>query len=426
MASARPRLRCALLVDFIWDYAFPIVDTTPNIDFVTLDGPTMGLPDAPNPFRLPLADKADVVLMSAYFYRWLAASHPDRIGFVFDRLEDVALVVAGLDGVDEFALDFPPSAIERLTIVLKTNGLYKDRDLYNYRVGALVPGGRWTEKVERRTETYSVDALEKLRLSTPLFMRVTLPVRRQARRREAQTMLFTSRHMTGNELRARHTADWLIDAALRRTPIRLRDRDVHCVMLLSHIQRLEAVERLGEFSGTKGITSIPEGVAGADYPFPLPADVRTQLEREVEPYLCRRVSRTRFQLSIARHRVGVAPTGYGEITYRHGEILQAGAALVCQSLEHVDMQFPFRDGHNVVYCRPDLTDLAERVRELLMDNERRLRIARNGRRDLLDWNARWREHFYDGIEAPLRDALGRRDEAGPPESGHQPHGAPQE
>ena len=409
ISGDRRPLRCALLVAFTWEYAFPIVDATPNIEFVTFDGPTMGLPHSPNPFGLPLVDQADVVLMTTYFHRWLRRTHPDGIDEVFDRLERLAPVVAGLDGVDEFALYFPPALMERFTLVLKTNGLYRDRELYNYRVGALAPGGRWTEKVEPLPERYSPLALSKLRLSMPLFMRVTLlPVRRQARRREAQTSVFTSRTMTTAEIYARNVADWLVDSARSHAPITHRHQGVHCVGGLTHVQRLETVQRLADFSGTKGITSIPTDVAGVDFSSPPPDDIRARLEREVALFASPRVGRMRFQLSLARHKVGVAPTGYGELTYRHGEVLQAGAALVCQSLAHVEMQFPFKDDFNVVFCRPDLADLAERVRELLSDDERRLRIARNGRRSLLDWNSRWREYFYRGIEWPLREALGQR------------------
>jgi hypothetical protein len=403
MPSAKPPLRCALLLDFAWDYAFPIVDAAPNLELLTLDGPTMGLPRAPNPFGLPLADKADVVLVSAYFVRWLRWNHPDKIGAVFDRLERVATVIAGLDGVDEFALYFPPELMERFTLVLKTNGLYKDRDLYNYRVGTLAPGGRWTEKLEPLGERYSDYALSKLRLSMHLFMRVTVPALRQERRREAKTMLLASRRMTTRELIARYTSDSLVDATLSHMPLGLRTQQVHCVGQLSHIQRLETVQRLVDFSGAKGITSVPKNVAGIG--FPVPEDRHAQLERQVEPYRFERLGRYRFQLSVARHKVGVAPTGYGEMTYRHGEVMRAGAALVCQSLEHVEMQFQFRDDENVVFCRPDLADLTERVRELLADDERRLRIAGAGRRYLLEWNARWHEHYFHGIEKPLRDAL---------------------
>jgi hypothetical protein len=51
--------------------------------------------------------------------------------------------------------------------------------------------------------------------------------------------------------------------------------------------------------------------------------------------------------------LAVAPTGHGELTYRHGEALMRGAALVCQDLGHVEMMFLFRDRENVAFCRPD-------------------------------------------------------------------------
>jgi hypothetical protein len=118
------------------------------------------------------------------------------------------------------------------------------------------------------------------------------------------------------------------------------------------------------------------------------------------------VSRRRFLRDLRLHQVAVAPTGYGELTYRHGEALMTGAALVCQDLRHVETMFPFRDRENVVFCRPDLSDLRSSVEELLRDEDLRRRVGREGRRSYAAWAARWREHLYDGIEAHIRNALG--------------------
>jgi glycosyltransferase involved in cell wall biosynthesis len=404
--TAAAPLRCALLDEFLWDYTFPILDAVPNLELVTFNGATLGLPDAPNPFKLPLADSADAVLMSSYFYRWLKREHPDAIGRVFDRLERVASIVVGLDAADELALYFPPSAMERFTLVLKAMGVYRDRDLYNYEVGVLVPRGRWTEKIQPRSERYSDEMLGKLRLSIPFFLRDAPAIRHAVRRRDTREMLSVSRKISPLEVKGREAVDRLLYRALASTPISGRRQDVHCIATLTHVQRLEAVKRLSEFSGSMGITGIPQNVLGTEYMYQLPADFRAHLEQETAPYLHPPVGRIRYQFSLARHKIGVAPTGYGELTYRHGEALRAGAALVCQSLAHVELMFPLDDGRNVVFCKPDLSDLAERVRELLADDERRVRIARTGREDFVNWQDQWRAHLYRTVELPLREALG--------------------
>jgi hypothetical protein len=85
------------------------------------------------------------------------------------------------------------------------------------------------------------------------------------------------------------------------------------------------------------------------------------------------VSRLRYLLELRLHQVAVAPTGYGELTYRHGEALMIGAALVCQDLSHVEMMFPFADRENVAFCRPDLSDLRSTVEGLVRDEDQRRR-----------------------------------------------------
>jgi hypothetical protein len=110
---------------------------------------------------------------------------------------------------------------------------------------------------------------------------------------------------------------------------------------------------------------------------------------------------------MTRHRIVVAPTGYGELGQRHGWALRTGAALVCQDLSHVQMMYPLLDRENVLFCRPDLADLEDCVGELLADEQLRHGIALEGRRSFHDWESRWREQLDAGIAAPVRAALGR-------------------
>jgi hypothetical protein len=80
---------------------------------------------------------------------------------------------------------------------------------------------------------------------------------------------------------------------------------------------------------------------------------------------------------------------------------------VCQDLAHVRMMYPLHDRENVLFCRPDLADLADRVDELLADEPLRQRIAGQGRRSFHRWERRWREQLELGIASPVRSALGR-------------------
>jgi len=121
------------------------------------------------------------------------------------------------------------------------------------------------------------------------------------------------------------------------------------------------------------------------------------------------MSRTRFMLDLSRHKVGVAPTGFGELGQRHAAVMRAGAALVCQDLSHVEMMFPIEHGRNARFCRPDLSDLRAAVDELLGDRDLRRSIAHEGRRSLLEWSAHWKQHLDAGVRRPLSEAIGLRE-----------------
>jgi hypothetical protein len=407
----------------------------------------------------------------------VAEQHPGRIDEVMRNLERCADVLLGLDA-DQFALGFPPSALERLAVVIEFDGLYRDRDLYNYFVGARYPGGNWTEKLRPRRSRYRVSDLDKLRLSVPCFMREVAVIRRVARARQARMSRAGAkgRSMSKAELIGRDFAEALLVRAFGLASGRGRPLEVHCIVGATHPQRLEAVRLLEGFSGEQGILTyevereleaaqeeIGTGEAEDDdtldyYMAPWPARSVTEwieassgllasanrpgprqrvllgellellaegaeqvrewraLLTSAEPFAREPVSRLRYLLELRRHQVAVAPAGSGELTFRHGEALMTGAALVCQDLSHVEMMFPFRDRENVVFCRPDLSDLRTTVAELLRDDDLRRRIAREGRRTYMAWAARWREHLYDGIEAHIREALNARPGSSEPAS----------
>ncbi|HEX4735756.1 MAG TPA: hypothetical protein VH247_15205, partial [Thermoleophilaceae bacterium] len=163
--AAKPQpLRCALLAGHEFDWAAAVSLVCPGLEFLALDGRLLGLKDAPNPFDLPLEDKADAILVASSWYDWLEAHHEDRVPEVMTKLEGCADVVLGFDGVDQLGLGLPPRAVERLAAVIKVQGVYKDRDLYNYAVGARYPGANWTEKRCPFEERYRSEDLEKVRL----------------------------------------------------------------------------------------------------------------------------------------------------------------------------------------------------------------------------------------------------------------------
>ncbi len=396
-------MRCALLAEFPWDFASQYVLSTPNVHFGVPRPELLGLPALPNPFALPDLEAPQVVLLSTYWTDWLTRVHPDRSSTVLDRLANLPCPTVGLDATDSFALGFVPRQMERFQLVLKAQGVYRDRELYNYQVGVRCAGGNWTDKRMQRTKMYTAAALEKIRLSVPCMMREIPRIRSDVRARTVEMGIAGDRPLSAREVRSRAALDAVADRALRSVPVRGRRRQLHRLFALTHLQRLDALELLREYTGTQGISMMPSGVEGADHD--QPASLQA-IEARAAPFLRSALARPRFVADLCQHKLGFAPCGYGEITFRHAEVLLTGAALVCQSLAHVETMFPFEDGRNVVFCRPDLRDLREVIDGLLADDAGRRRVARAGRRDFREWSLRWPEVLRRAVELPLREALG--------------------
>ena len=87
----------------------------------------------------------------------------------------------------------------------------------------------------------------------------------------------------------------------------------------------------------------------------------------------------RYLFEIPRAKVCVAMPGKGDLTFRLTDYLAVGACVVSPPLS---ARLPVQpvDGEHVVYCRSDLSDLADVCAELVRDDEERERIARNARR----------------------------------------------
>jgi hypothetical protein len=397
-------IRCALLAHHPYDWTSVSALTCPGIEFLTLTPSAVGLTTMPNPFGLYEDDQADVVLLVRSWYEWLNKTHPGRFKDVMRTLERWSVV--GLDGIDEFALGFPPSAMERFTTVIKPQGLYRDRDLYNYRVGCLYPGAIWAAKAHPRQQRFRNSDLDKLRLSLPCFALGFPAVRSNARRVDTGALAKIGHSMSRPERTTRDLGEALLVSVLAVAAGQRRVSDVHLVGGLTHVQRLEAIQLLTGLSGKRGIVNVPDWIAGTEHGLEVPAAVRRELVASARPYMCAPTGRIRYLLNLSRHRVGLAPPGYGELTFRHAEVLRAGAALVCPNLSHVELMFPLKDRENVVFCRPDLSDLRPTVEELLHDDSLRERIAKEGRRSFISWARGWRDHVYAGMEAHIRAAVG--------------------
>ena len=157
--------------------------------------------------------------------------------------------VAGLDAGDDFGLSLPPDALERMAIVLKAQGLYRDRDLYNYEVGPLFPGGNWTPKTHYGGRRNTAISNWKSYVSRSHASCLIFPtIRRHARQREDGPAHTIDEPLPARERLISNIGESLISRAIRRAPIAGRRLDVHCLVQLSHIQRLDALEQLCRLS----------------------------------------------------------------------------------------------------------------------------------------------------------------------------------
>jgi hypothetical protein len=448
--SEGPALTCCLLTVLDSSWFVQLVRIAPGLATCTVDARRLGLPWIPNPCGLESGEAFDAVLVTADWYQWVACRYPGRVASTFERLRGLAEAIVLLDHHDQFALGVPAEAIEHASIVLKAQGVYRDRELYNYRVGPFFPGGNWTNKLERRRVLYSASHLDKIRLSVPCFLAVDLPTRRAMRR--------LSDRGHGKTL-LRDAGDLLLASLTHAKRARHRAVSSHFVGSLTHWQRLELVERLEAAGrgGQHGVTNVPElfygvhgfetdgarlGVGGAGWleehdiwicpreedppgasgPVAmLPSGSTVRVAQDVvnaaqtrlgaSGAQVRAAGRIPYVWSLARSDLVLAPAGFGELTFRHGEALIFGRTLICQDLSHVETMFPFAHMRNAIFIRPDLADLEALLGAIDRGEIAAERIACEGRRTWRDWSGRRSSLLRDGITKHVEEAVGKRSAA---------------
>jgi hypothetical protein len=444
LAAPQPVLRCALLNVTATSWFVQLIRVAPGLSFHVPYAKDIALESIPNPYRLLEEDSPDVVMYTSDWFTWLADRHPDRVDTVFARLRASARTVIGLDGSDGFTLAMPPEGMARADIVLKGQGLYLDREMYNYRLGSFFPGANWTSKQLARRRQFTDRDLLKLRVSLPCFAATERHIRARIRALNPGRGPFVRRAAELSDAVAYRTLPF-VPLPKSTTP------PVHCVGSLTHVQRLEVVESLHElqYPGIQAVTAVPNflygtgalidrtgwagdweecdlreppadedpepAVSGApptrvsknNAPVVVAEDVLSTLrDRIASAGLDRRgMRRLQFLSSMARSAIVVAPTGFGELTFRHAEAFVTERALVCQDLRHVETMYPFRDGANVLFCRPDFADLDERLQLLSRDRALLSSVARGGHEAWSQWAGEWRQRLVDGVTRPLHEAV---------------------
>ena len=429
--TPRTPVRCALLSTVASGWFTDLLCACPGLELFALPTRELGLegdpstpPPAaeslrmsldglhPNPYGLPLIDRPDVVLMTVNWYAWLEAQGEAAVDRVFAALRTRTRAVVGLEGLDMFTLRMSPAGIERVDLLLKAQGLYRDLELYNYEVGPYYPGANWTKKLNRRSDAiYRREHFEKLRLSLPCFIGADRRIRARVRRVKAA--------LSPLQRAARTAGDWLsgLETAILRPFFSHPTRTTHCTVYLSHIQRLELLIWLKQMgvSGLLGISQVPPHIFGTPhFEEPLPEAELAAIRATIAEHGLGHapLNRNRFKRTMLSHKLVIAPTGYGELTFRQAEAWEQGRALVCQDLSHVETMFPFQEGRNVLYCRPDFSDLGGLLRAVEADAVDWQRIGVRGRADWRAWIADREAIFERGVVRHIEEALGTPPGAG--------------
>jgi len=402
--SGSRTLRCALLSTVASGWFTDLLFASPRLKLFALPEDMLELGSAHNPYGLPVLERPDAILLTVTWYAWLEQQGEAVVDRVFARLRQASDAIVALEGLDMFRLRMSPRGIERVDLVLKAQGLYRDPELYNYEVGPSYPGVNWTRKLRRATVQYAREHLEKLRLSLPCFVGTDRAVRARVRRVKAA--------LSPLQRAVRNFGDWVsdIETAVRGSLLTRPTRTVHCTVYLSHIQRLEllvALKRLG-VSGLLGVSQVPPHIFGTEHlEDPLPEERLAAVRATIAAHGLshRPLDRNRFKRTMLQHKAVIAPTGYGEITFRHAEAWAQGRALICQDLSHVETMLPFRDRGNVIFCKPDFSDIGELLRGVEEGTIDWQRIGRQGQQDWQGWIAQRDGLFERGLLRHIEEAM---------------------
>ncbi len=276
-------IRCALLTNFRNDWAAALVLACEGLDFVTLSPAVLGIDDAPNPFALAEDDRADVILITSYWRRWLEQHHAARVKRVMTVLAGSAEALVGVDGMDYFELGFEPGGFEGVASIIKFQGIFRDRELYNYDVGPWHPGANWSQKLRPKARRYGTHELDKLHLSVPSLMLDLPGPLRSARRYESGEARTIAAEMSRTQRLARDLGEEMLSRLIAVAPVGHRPLDVQCLATLTHVQRLDAIRRLEGLSGTRGIDRIPDNVAGVEEVLSRPSRPRQDVRWSARP-----------------------------------------------------------------------------------------------------------------------------------------------
>ena len=338
------------------------------------------------PYNLPEITEGDKLVIVSGFLHELRRNKIDIEETINNFRKDFTKIFL-IDHYDSFQLDFDEQVMSLFDSVMKVSGVYKDKDLYNFVVGSATSNGRWTEKVEPKKFKYSAKSIEKIYLSAPCILG-TVPILRQKVRSFYNDSKFRRMLMSSLE-----NVEELIPEKISVT--NPPPKTVHFVGSLTHIQRAEATQKIkdSKLSLIGGITSIPNNISGfnGNGIAELSPSEKETLTKKLAPILIKPLNRLSYRSTMRQCKSILSITGYGEIAFRMAEAWSKKRVLVCQDVSHADIRYPLENGVNVVFCRPDLTDLIDILEDIECNFGKYVEIAERGYLDWQNYSTNWKE-----------------------------------
>jgi hypothetical protein len=303
----------------------------------------------------------DFILVDSAFFvnRRRVFGHDAMYAFIKRKSRNFSIPVIGIDHCDVVLSKFHPKDIDCFNLILKGQGLPKDRELMNWEIGV-----RWGLNRKERIRRIRFDdwvlspaQIDKFKLSFDLGSAA------------------------------------YCDIEVKPLSSALEWYDVFFVGSFDSLNRLEGLKICGEHFRTLGwLVKLPD-----DHPIVGIEDWKAdpKLGRKEDRDLLTRESNRLYrenrklfrQIRIPSDlykflaqfcKIMPAFSGIGELGPRHYQALEFDKALVCEDVSYIETIFTFQDGKNCVFVADRLGDLEEKVRCLLKDASARHRIASTG------------------------------------------------
>jgi hypothetical protein len=263
----------------------------------------------PNPYNLPQLDNIDSILLTSSWANNLFKKDTNLFEKTLKYLAKKQVKIIGLEGTATFALQMPALAFPYLSCLIKPQGVYKDKDLYNYKVGTEYYGANWDKKKKSKEFQLSNKDLDKIKLGPPCFISVHPEIRKRIRSVKHDIPYYKKR------IRQLAYAVYSNSTVLLQELIPAK-KDIHFIGALTHYQRYELIKILNilPYENTLGITNIPKYIFGQpNDKRELSAEDRIFLQNELikESALISKRNRLKYLTEILKHRIVAAPCGYG-------------------------------------------------------------------------------------------------------------------